>query len=86
MTLGRSLAIVVLLLSLTGCHAVDNLFCSGAGCEWTKEEWARVQSLSNAGDTKGLGLPEMPASPSNRFLPADPTQTNEDLLELGSEF
>lgn len=86
MTLGRSLAIVVSLLSLTGCHAVDNLFCSGAGCDWTKEEWARVQSLSNAGDTKGLGLPELPANTSNGFLPADPTQTNEDLLELGREF
>jgi len=33
-------------LSLTSCHAVDDLFCNGAGCDWTKEEWTRVQMLS----------------------------------------
>jgi len=37
---------LVLLLALTGCHSVDKLFCNGAGCEWTKEEWTRVQSLA----------------------------------------
>ncbi|HXU01648.1 MAG TPA: cytochrome c peroxidase [Polyangia bacterium] len=42
------------LVSLTGCHAVDSLFCSGAGCEWTKEEWTRVQSLAALCDTNGL--------------------------------
>ena len=42
---GIGLSLVVL-LSLTGCHAVDDLFCNGAGCEWTEEEWTRVQSLA----------------------------------------
>ncbi|HMF42040.1 MAG TPA: cytochrome c peroxidase [Polyangia bacterium] len=71
-----------MLLSLTGCHAVDNVFCSGAGCDWTKEEWARVQSLSNVNDTKGLGLPELPDEypPSNAFL------ANPATVELGRMF
>jgi hypothetical protein len=66
------------LLSMTGCHAVDKLFCNGAGCEWTKEEWTRVQSLSNPADP--LGLPTLPDNPSNVYL------SNPDLLELGRHF
>jgi cytochrome c peroxidase len=41
----KTLALVAL-LSLTSCHSIDSLFCNGAGCEWTKEEWTRVQSLA----------------------------------------
>jgi cytochrome c peroxidase len=37
---------LLLLLALTGCRSVDNWFCNGAGCDWTEEEWARVQTLS----------------------------------------
>jgi cytochrome c peroxidase len=80
MTRGRSLSIVFSLLALTGCHAVDDLFCSGAGCEWSKEEWARVQTLSNAGDP--LGLPALPDDQTNRYLADAP----DDLLALGREF
>jgi cytochrome c peroxidase len=43
------------LLSLTGCHSVDNLFCNGAGCEWTQEEWTRVQSLAALCDDSNPG-------------------------------
>jgi cytochrome c peroxidase len=49
---GTRFALVVL-LSLTGCHSVDDLFCDGAGCEWTKEEWARLQSLAALCDESG---------------------------------
>src|SRR5262249_2235642 len=82
MTLGRSLATVALLLSLTGCHAVDNLFCSGAGCEWTKEEWTHVQSVSNSSPSDGipLGLPDLPKNPSNKYLDED------GLVDLGRRF
>jgi hypothetical protein len=38
---------------LTSCHAVDNLFCNGGGCEWTQEEWTRVQSLAAFCDPTG---------------------------------
>ena len=41
-------------LSLAGCGAsADRLFCASAGCEWTKEEWARIQSLSPLPDPTG---------------------------------
>jgi len=83
MTLGRSFA-SIFLLSLAGCHAVDNLFCNGAGCEWTKEEWTHVQQLSNAGDSKGLGLPELPSDgePSNQYLASG----GDAIVNLGREF
>jgi len=35
---GWSIALAFSVL-LTGCHAVDDLFCGGGGCEWTEEEW-----------------------------------------------
>jgi cytochrome c peroxidase len=84
MTLGRSLLLGVALLSLTGCHAVDDLFCSGAGCEWTKQEWTRVQSLSNAGDP--LGLPPLPENKSNMFLATDDGVARQDVIDLGRKF
>jgi cytochrome c peroxidase len=71
------------LLSMTGCHAVDKLFCNGAGCEWTKEEWNRVQTLSNAADP--LGLPPVPDDPSNAYL-ANAYLANPALVELGRHF
>jgi cytochrome c peroxidase len=74
----RVLFTLVGLLSMTGCHAVDKLFCTGAGCEWTKEEWTRVQSLSNPADP--LGLPTLPDDPSNAYL------SNPALVELGRHF
>jgi cytochrome c peroxidase len=83
MTLGRSLFIVAAVMSSMGCHAVDDLFCSGAGCEWTKEEWTRVQSLSNVKDSRGL--PALPGDSSNRYL--DPQMVpQDDLIDLGRRF
>ena len=69
---------LLVLLSLTGCRSVDKLFCNGAGCEWTKEEWARVQSLSNPATE--LGLPELPGNPSNAYV------DRAEVVELGRMF
>ena len=69
---------LLVLLSLSGCRSVDKLFCNGAGCEWTKEEWARVQSLSNPASE--LGLPELPGNPSNAY------NDNPEVVELGRMF
>jgi len=71
--------LLVALFSLTGCRAVDDLFCNGAGCDWTDEEWARVQTLSNVNDTKGLGLPELPRDETNIYL-------SDAAADLGREF
>jgi cytochrome c peroxidase len=46
-------------LSVAGCRASDRLFCASAGCDWTKEEWARVQTLSP--------LPDPPGDLSNNY-------------------
>src|SRR5262245_10156734 len=56
------------MVSLTGCRSADNLFCNGAGCEWTKEEWTRVQTLSP--------LPERP--------PEDRTNVYADMPEIAA--
>jgi len=84
MTLGRSLAVIATLLSLTGCHAADKLFCSSAGCEWTKEEWARVQTLSNVADP--LGLPTLTDNGSNMYLSTLTGDDAQKLIDLGREF
>jgi cytochrome c peroxidase len=49
----------ILLSALAGCHATDNVFCSGAGCGWNSTDWARVQTLSPLADP--------PPDPSNRY-------------------
>ncbi len=59
-------------MSLTGCRATDDLFCSGAGCEWTTEEWKRLSALA--------GLPDPPEDLSNRYW-NDPAAA-----ALGQEF
>ena len=53
-----SLMFLVAALAAIGCDAaVDDLFCDGAGCGFSKEEWARLSALAN------LGPP--PVDPSN---------------------
>jgi cytochrome c peroxidase len=55
-----------MLASLAGCggRALDDLFCDGAGCDFSDREWARLQTLSP--------LPPVPPDPTNQFrdLPA----------------
>jgi cytochrome c peroxidase len=68
---GRFLLLVAS-FSLTGCRAVDELFCNGAGCDWTDEEWARVQTLSP--------LPELPKDLTNGYA------GNPDAERLGQQF
>jgi cytochrome c peroxidase len=70
-----ALAMTAAGLALAGCRATDRLFCSSAGCEWTKEEWARIGTLSP--------LPDPPDDPSNRFL-HDPNVA--DIAALGQAF
>lgn len=59
--------VLVAVLCLVGCRQLDDAFCTGAGCEWTAEEWARVQSLSYSQDVPGVakGLELQPDDPSN---------------------
>ena len=65
---------LVALFSLTGCHAIDDLFCNGAGCDWTDEEWTRVKALSP--------LPDPPRDESNAYdFPG-----NEAVIALGQQF
>ena len=66
--------VVLALVALTGCKAVDDLFCGGAGCEWTDEEWARVKTLSP--------LPPVPDDPSNAYDGDDRV----DVAKLGQQF
>jgi cytochrome c peroxidase len=63
-------------LALTGCKATDDAFCTGAGCEWTEAEWARIKALSPD------PFPEPVADPSNRFAALDYPQRDK-VLELG---
>jgi cytochrome c peroxidase len=59
-------------LALAGCGASgDRLFCASAGCGWTKEEWARIQTLSP--------LPDPPADTTNKYVGVD------DAAKLGQE-
>jgi cytochrome c peroxidase len=63
------------LVSLAGCGKwADDLVCEGPNCEFTKSEWARVQTLANLGD---------PApDPSNAFsAPTHPAYL--DAVALG---
>jgi len=47
-----------------GCGAwADKLACGDQGCDWTDEEWARVQSLAHVTNTPP------PPDPSNAYLP-----------------
>ena len=60
-------------LSLAGCGAsADRWFCASQGCDWTKEEWARIESLSP--------LPDPPGDLSNDFWNVS------DAAELGQAF
>ena len=63
---------LVALFSLTGCRAIDDLFCHGAGCDWTDEEWTRVKALSP--------LPDPPADGSNKY------NDNPAAIALGQQF
>jgi cytochrome c peroxidase len=48
-------------IGLFGCgKTADDLFCAHAGCAWTKEEWARIATLSP--------LPPPPHDDSNRVV------------------
>ena len=58
-------------VALTSCKALDDAFCSGGGCEWSTEEWARLQTLSP--------LPDPPPDPSNQYV------GNEAAIKLGQE-
>ena len=89
---GWSIALAFSVL-LTGCHAVDDLFCGGGGCEWTEEEWTRVQSLAAFCDPTGTD-PGKPCDPNADVSdpvyavtpPADRSnavQFNEGAVELG---
>jgi len=59
-------------IALTGCKGLDNAFCSGGGCEWTAQEWARIQTLSP--------LPDPPLDDSNQYVGM------EAAIKLGQEF
>jgi len=59
-------------IALTGCKGLDNAFCSGGGCEWTAQEWARIQTLSP--------LPDPPPDYSNQYV------GNDAAIKLGQEF
>src|SRR4030095_7032802 len=63
---------LVALFSLTGGRAIDDLFCHGAGCDWTDEEWTRVKTLSP--------LLDPPADPSNQY------NDRADAIALGQQF
>lgn len=48
-------------VALVGCDRTDDLFCSDAGCGFTKEEWRSLAALAD--------LPEAPPpDPSNRYV------------------
>jgi cytochrome c peroxidase len=64
--------LLVALVWLTSCRSIDDLFCNGAGCEWTEEEWARVQRLSP--------LPDPTPDPSNMY------SGRADAIALGQQF
>jgi cytochrome c peroxidase len=56
----RALVVVVAMLALTGCGGwADSVFCTGAGCAWTPEEWSRVAALANP--------PPAPPDPTNSW-------------------
>ena len=59
-------------IALTSCKRLDDAFCSGGGCEWSTEEWARLQSLSP--------LPNPPPDYSNQYVGIDAA------IQLGQEF
>ena len=73
---GRSIFLIVTVASsaiaLAGCKSLDEAFCSGGGCEWSAEEWQRVQTLSP--------LQAPPPDRSNRYW------DNPDAIALGQEF
>lgn len=56
-----ALAVLALaVLALSGCGAIDSVFCATTGCELSEREWSLLQSLA--------GLPEQPPpDPSNRY-------------------
>jgi len=56
-------------MSFAGCGKwADRLACGDQGCEFTKDEWSRVQSLAN------VTARPAPPDPSNKYLPiADPS-------------
>ena len=50
----------VLSVSLSACRSADDAFCGTAGCEFSKGEWTRLQSLAN--------LPDPLPDSSNRYV------------------
>jgi len=63
------LAVVAATVGEVGCgNWADKLACGDQGCGFTKDEWARVQSLANVG-----AKPAVP-DPSNKYLPIEDTQ------------
>jgi cytochrome c peroxidase len=56
-------------MSVAGCGKwADRLACGDQGCEFTRDEWSRVQSLAN------VTARPVPPDPSNKYLPiADPS-------------
>src|SRR4051812_7512167 len=59
-------------LATAGCGAWgDHLACGDQGCEFTKDEWARVKALANVTATP------VPPDPSNRYLPVADWTTGE---------
>jgi cytochrome c peroxidase len=51
---------------------LDEAFCSGGGCEWSAEEWARIKTLSP--------LPDPPPDTTNQYV------GNDAAIRLGQEF
>lgn len=59
-------------LAATGCGAWgDRLACGDQGCEFTRDEWARVKALANVTATPA------PPDPSNLYLPIADWNTGE---------
>ena len=65
-------AVAAAALATAGCGAwSDHLACGDQGCEFTKDEWARVKALANV-----TGTP-VPPDLSNRYLPLADWTTGE---------
>jgi cytochrome c peroxidase len=74
-------AIGLLLGAISGCGKwVDNLACQDGDCFWTRDEWARVESLTVK---DGTGMPDPPLDPSNKYLPLDAKGELTPVAKLG---
>src|SRR5262245_37212480 len=69
----RAAGVAVWMVGAAGClDPADDLFCDAAGCDLTREEWARIASLA--------GAPEPPPDPSNKYF------ANPAAAKLGQRF